>query len=302
MSNIKRVLVTGASGFIGRHSLPFLVERGFDVHAVARGALSAGDGMTAHQCDLLDRRAAAALIASVRPSHLLHFAWYAVPGKFWTAPENRDWATATLALIRAFAAAGGRRAVCAGSCAEYDWSHATLSEAATPLAPSTLYGTAKNGTRAGLESAAAAVGLGWAWGRIFWLHGPHEPPGRLVSDVVTGLLAGRRVPVSAGTQVRDFLHVEDVARAFAALTDSDGTGAVNIASGEPIAVRTVVETIGALTGRGDLIDFGALPMRAGEPPCLVADTTRRCAMIDVVPRYDLRNGLQQTIDSYRAAP
>jgi nucleoside-diphosphate-sugar epimerase len=302
VSDAKRVLVTGASGFIGRHSLPFLVERGFEVHAVARGALPARDGVIAHHCDLLDAHAAAALVESVRPSHLLHFAWYAVPGKFWTAPENRDWAAATLALIRAFAAAGGRRAVCAGSCAEYDWSHATLSEATTPLAPSTLYGTAKNETRAGLESAAAALGLGWAWGRIFWLYGPHEAPGRLVSDVVTGLLAGRRVPVSAGTQQRDFLHVEDVACAFAALTDGDGTGAVNIGSGAPVAVRTVVETIGALIGRGDLIDFGAVPMRAGEPACLVADPTRQRAMIDATPRYNLRNGLQQTIESYRAAP
>src|SRR5262249_16760441 len=122
-----KVVVTGASGFIGRHSLPALVARGHEVHAMARRALQL-PRLPAHVCDLLDPHATAALIARVRPTHLLHFAWYAVPGKYWTAPENLDWVAATLHLLRGFAASGGQRVVMAGTCAEYDWSHPTLSE------------------------------------------------------------------------------------------------------------------------------------------------------------------------------
>ncbi|MBI3514658.1 MAG: NAD(P)-dependent oxidoreductase [Proteobacteria bacterium] len=298
-----RALVTGASGFIGRHSLAALVERGYEVHAVARGAgtVPATVGVTAHACDLFDDRAMAALVERVHPTHLLHFAWYAVPGRFWTAPENLDWVAASLRLVRTFAAAGGRRVVIAGSCAEYDWSHATLSEIATPLAPRTLYGTAKDALRRCLEQAAPSLGLSWAWGRIFFVYGPHEPLGRLISSLLDDLLAGRRAAVTAGTQLRDFMHAEDVARAFVATLDSAVEGSLNIASGEAVAVREVVARLGTLTGRSTLIDFGARPTPADEPPCLAADIPTLLDTVGFTPRYGLANGLERTVEWWRGS-
>ena len=133
MSNPRRVLLTGASGFIGRHVVPLLKSREFEVHAISRS-----------RADLLIPGVAAALVESIRPTHLLHLAWNAEPGRFWTAPDNLDWVAASLGLHRSFAALGGGRAVFAGSCAEYDWTHSLLDEAATPCAPATLYGIAKD--------------------------------------------------------------------------------------------------------------------------------------------------------------
>jgi len=295
---VKRVLVTGASGFVGRHSLPLLIERGYEVHAVARGAIPAAAELRWHACDLLDDRAVGALLAEVRPSHLLHLAWYAVPGSFWSAPENLDWAAATLRLVRGFAAHGGRRLAAAGSCAEYDWSHARLAEATTPCTPRSLYGTAKNAVRACIEQVAARLGLSWAWGRLFFLYGPHEASGRLVSDVIAGLLAGRRVAVSEGTQRRDFLHVEDVARALVALLDGAFEGPLNVASGTVVPVRDIVARIGALTGRAELIDYGARPLPAGDPVELVGAVDRLTAL-GFRPRYDLEAGLAETVAWWR---
>jgi nucleoside-diphosphate-sugar epimerase len=96
-------------------------------------------------------------------------------------------------------------------------------------------------------------------------------------------------------QVRDFLHVEDVAEAFVAILDSGLGGAINVASGRPVAIREVVRIIGNKMGRSDLLALGALSMREGDPPLLVADVRRLNDELNWKPRYDLGDGLEQTI-------
>jgi nucleoside-diphosphate-sugar epimerase len=89
-----------------------------------------------------------------------------------------------------------------------------------------------------LEKSALLDNVSLGWGRIFFLYGPGEKPGRLVSGIISNLLAGRRIETTAGTQIRDFTHVADVAGAFAALCDSDVTGPINIASGHTLCPCT----------------------------------------------------------------
>lgn len=268
-----RVLVTGATGFIGRHAVAPLLERGFEVHALARRPVEA-EGVTWHRADLLDGAATARVVAEVGASHCLHLAWDVGPG-FWSAPANADWVAASLSLMRAFHLAGGRRFVSAGTCAEYDWSR-TVDRYAEDAAkaPSTLYGIAKDATRRVLEGYAAQVGMDWAWGVLFLSFGPFERPDRLVPSVIRALLAGQEARTTAGTQVRDFMDCRDQGAAFAALLASDVAGAVNIASGDGVAVAELVRLIGEAAGRPDLLRVGALPMRPGEPERLVADVTR----------------------------
>lgn len=262
---MSRVLVTGASGYIGRHAVAALERRGVEVVALgsAQADLLAPDG---------PERAVAAAGADV----LLHLAWYAEHGRFWTAPENLDWVGASLRLLRAFAAGGGRRAVMAGTCAEYGWVglDGPCVEGGTPLAPATLYGAAKHATHVAAEAYARQEGVSFAWGRVFFSFGPGEAPGRLVAAVARSLLAGEEVPTTEGTQVRDFIAVEELGDAYAALVESGVEGAVNVASGRGVTVRDLVALVGRETGREDLIRYGALPARADDPPFLVADVGR----------------------------
>lgn len=305
MTQPRRVLVTGASGFIGRHVLQPLARRGFEVHAVTSRAAPPSDaspGLRWHRADLLDPHARAGLLAAVAPSDLLHLAWYAEHGRFWTSAENLRWSAATIALVQAFAERGGRRAVLAGSCAEYRWGDpGPCVEGVTALEPATLYGTAKNATRALLEAAAEPLGIEFAWGRVFLVYGPDEAPGRLVASVARALVAGERAKTGDGAQVRDFMHVSDVARAFAALIDSGVTGAVNVGSGDGRPMRDVIEMIGAAAGRPDLLDIGAFPPRQGDPPQLVADVGRLRDEVGFVPSIGLQDGIDRTVAWWRDA-
>ncbi|HEY3850654.1 MAG TPA: NAD(P)-dependent oxidoreductase [Steroidobacteraceae bacterium] len=314
-----RVLVTGAGGFIGRRSLEPLRAAGFDVHAVlsppngadARSAFKAQGvpaGVAIHRADLLDAREIDALASDVRATHLLHFAWIATPGEYARSAENYRWLAASTHLLKAFHRCGGVRAVMAGSCAEYDWSRASIChERTTPLAGgpngghATPYAKCKIAMSRTLEEFGRACGLSTAWGRIFFQFGPGEDPRRLVSSVIVGLLAGREAACTSGTQVRSFLHVGDVGAAFAALLNADVEGAVNVGSAEPIAIAALLGRIAERLGRPDLLKLGARALPPSEPPLLVPDTARLRAEVGFEPAWTLEGGLDDTIRWWRGA-
>ncbi len=205
---MNRVLMTGASGFIGRHCLQPLMDRGYEVHAVSSTHVPIDlAGPIWHQANLLDPQQVKELMSVVRPTHLLHLAWYAVPGKYWTSLENFKWVQASLTLLQAFTHFEGQRVVTAGTCAEYEWAGHLCSEYTTRLMPATVYGTCKGSLQAMQSAFAQQTGVRSAWGRIFLLYGPYEPPQRLVSSVIRSLLRDEPALCSHGLQIRDFHHL-----------------------------------------------------------------------------------------------
>jgi nucleoside-diphosphate-sugar epimerase len=323
------VLVTGAGGFIGRWSVPPLLAAGFDVHAVCartavgtrpspaadsslgalqRATLQAATlrGASLHVADLLEAAEIDALLDAVQPTHLLHFAWIATPGVYWTSPDNRRWLTAGRHLLREFARRGGSRAVMAGSCAEYDWTRVGVChERSSPLADEAggiaEYAECKIAMQRALADLSAAEGLSSAWGRIFFQYGPGEHPARLVSSVIVNLLSGREAPCSHGRQIRSFLHVADVGGAFARLLDSDLTGPVNIGSAEPQSIADLLGDIAAQIGAPQLLRLGVRAVPPAEPALLVPDVTRLNDELGWRPAWSSAAGLADTIDWWRRA-
>jgi len=293
------LLLTGATGFIGRHLLGELAPE-YEVHAVTSSAPPDTAEVIWHRADLLESGSAARLIEAIGPTHLVHLAWYAEHGRFWESEENVRWVGATLELLRAFAAAGGRRALAIGTCAEYDWSTSPCVEGETPLKPATLYGVCKDATRRVSEALAQRSELELAWARPFLLYGPGEDPRRLIPHVARSLLGGTRAEVTDGTAVRDFLHVRDVAAALRAVLDSDLVGPVNICSGRAVSLREVIETVAAAAGSPELVAFGAIPQRAGEPQELLGSAARLRERTGFAPALTLEQGLAETVEWWRS--
>jgi nucleoside-diphosphate-sugar epimerase len=290
---MKKILVTGARGFIGRRCLALLAGRGYDVHAVSSRAHS-GSGAQWHRCNLLDGAEAVKLVSGLRPTHLLHLAWIAKPGVFWASRENLAWLAAGIQLADGFYAAGGRRAVAAGSCAEYAQTAGDCIEDETPIGPETLYGEAKAAMHFALRAAARGRGS-WAWARLFFPYGPGEAPERFIPSVIRGLLERTPVPCTHGAQVRDFVYVDDVAEAFAALVDGEASGAYNVGSGAGASLREVAGlAVGAL-GHAELLGFGERPAPAYDPARIVARVARIGREHGWAPRVGLGEGIQRAI-------
>lgn len=300
---MKKVLLTGASGFIGHHCIEPLVTRGFEVHAVSsRARTGESRAVTWHQADLLSLESGKTLISEVKPTHLLHLAWYVVPGKLISSPESFAWVTSSFELVRQFAEQGGKRAVVSGSGYEYDWNYGYCSEKLTPTVPNTVYGCCKHALHELVRSYGGVAGLSTAWGRVFFLYGPCEHPDRLVSSVIRSLLKGEPARCSHGRQIRDYLHVQDVADGIVSVLDSTVEGPVNISSGQATTLREIVLTIGRIFERPELIQLGAIPARANDTPLVVGENSRLVSEAGWKQQFDLEAGLRQTIEWWRNHP
>ena len=300
-----RVFVTGASGFIGAAVVRQLLGRGHSVRilAVPDDPLRRLQDVRADIDVVEARMGQAELIRSSlsrsRPEACIHLAWYAEPGRYLHATENTACLTDTIALLHELIACGCRRVVMAGTCAEYDTNYGYLRED-TPTKPTTLYAAAKVACYLMSREIAAQAQIALAWGRIFYPYGPREDSRRVIPAAIRALLQGRSFATTPGEQVRDYIHVEDLAEAFCLMAENGVHGVFNIASGKPVTIRQLLETIGILTGLSDLLQFGAIPYRDWDPPFICADN-RRLREIGWQAKYTLREGLAQTIEWWRSA-
>ena len=272
------VLLTGAAGFVGRQVLHFLLERGVTVRAVVR------DG---HRATITGISNAVQIVVTpdlFAESDLwwaqtccdveivLHVAWYAEPGKYLHSAKNLDCLEGTLKIARGAAQAGVRRLVGIGTCFEYDLSGGLLS-IDTPIRPSTPYAGAKAAAFMALSQWLPEQNVEFAWCRLFYLHGSHEDPRRLVSYIRRQLAAGEPAALTTGTQVRDFLDVTEAGRLVANVALGTLQGPINICSGVPMTVRALAEHIADEYGLRDLLQFGSRADNLVDPATVVGVQT-----------------------------
>ncbi|MFN8711154.1 MAG: NAD-dependent epimerase/dehydratase family protein [Planctomyces sp.] len=301
-----RVLVTGAAGFVGRWVVAALQQRGHSVIAVSRSGRPSDDKTSENvawcSADLLRQSDIGSLMHQYQPEGLVHCAWDTTPGSYWTTTANLNWVASSLHLMDAFARNGGRRAVVAGTSAEYFWDgEDSLHEFRSPTTPDTLYGISKNALRQVLEQWAPRSDVSLAWGRIFCPFGYDEKPQRLIPRLFQQLRTGLPFPFDSGNLIRDFLSVEDLGDAFAALFDSKVVGPVNLASGEGVSVRDLVACIAECVGNRS-VTFGVQPDPAGQPRRVVADVSRLLNEVKWYPRIPVKQRIRETCHYWLARP
>ncbi len=268
------ILLTGATGFVGRHVLRALAERNARVRLVLRegrqgelGSPKAVESILA-TTDLFAQSAEWWTDACRGIDVVIHLAWYTESGSYLQSTRNLDCVVGTLQLAKGAIDAGVRRFVGIGTCFEYDLTQGTLSVGA-PLRPSTPYGGAKAATYLALSRWFAEQRREFAWCRLFYLYGEGEDQRRLVPYLRAQLAAGRPAELASGNQIRDYLDVRQAAQMIVDTALGGEQGAINICSGVPITIRELAEQIADEYGRRDLLKFGACPDPVFDPPCVV---------------------------------
>lgn len=289
-----RVLLTGASGFLGRYVLESLYQQGIETVTMGRQYVhdkAFGDFI---ETDLLASPNFTSLVKEAGATHLLHLAWYAEHGKYWTSPLNLRWLEATTRLVEAFCAADGQRVVVAGTCAEYDWSYGYCRESSTPLNPVTLYGSAKDATRRLMMAICAQHQVPCAWGRVFLPFGMGESEQRLIPSLIE-VFRGKRPPFGVNAfAYRDFLHASDVAEGFVTLLKNAESGAYNISSSQPVRLGDVVQKLGQLLNADPQAVLDLTVERPGEPLLLVGENLKLKAL-GWRPAFSLLQGLELAV-------
>ena len=302
---MSRVLVTGGAGFIGSQVVRILLERGHEIALLVRPTTSlARLGVSANNVRIIlgDVAEAADLITRLpwMPDQCAHLAWYSEPRTYLTSDENLKSLAASRELLPALIRAGCSSFVVPGTCAEYRTTHRRLTED-SDIPPATPYGAAKHSLFLTALRLAEQADAKVAWARLFHLYGPNEDRHRLVPAAIGSLLAAKEFLATSGVQVRDYLHSADAARALCDLLEREVSGAVNVCSGAAVAVSELLGEIGRRIGRPELIRLGALAVRPPwDPPYLVGDNSRLCALTAWRPQYDLGTGLEQVIEWWRA--
>ena len=275
---MKKILVTGASGFIGRNTLEPLIKGGYEVHAVYLKNKLNVDNVIWHQINLLDYNQTEQLLKIVKPSHLLHLAWNVAPGKYLYSKSNYEWLIASIKLLNSFKENGGQRVVIAGTIfeSEYDYPYPASKRA--------------------LLEILKSIDISYAWGRIPYLFGEYEDSNRLVPYVINALLNGDEAKCSSGEQIKDFMYVKDVAGAFVKIINSDIYGVINIGSGEGIKVKDLILKIADKLNSHELIKLGTLKTSENEKKYSVANISRLKNEVEFSPEFTIDEGLERVIE------
>ncbi|HAQ60105.1 MAG TPA: epimerase [Microbacterium sp.] len=269
---MSRVVVTGAAGYLGPHVVTALLDRGHDVVAAVRPGSGAGLDPRAEvvEADLLAPDFDPAVWGAL-PHAVVHLAWK--DGFRHNSSAHMSQLSAHFDLLTGLAERGVARIVALGTMHEVGYWEGAI-EAATPTAPLSQYGIAKEALRRSLALAVPST-TSLAWARAYYIYGDDRRSESIFRKLLDAADEGRTVfPFTTGKNRYDFIRVEELGRQLAALADAeDVTGTLNCCSGTPVSLAEQVERFIADNHLGLSLEYGAFPDRAYDSPGVWGDAT-----------------------------
>ena len=304
--NDNRCLVTGASGFLGRACLPFLVQKNCEIIAVYHTAdlntLDTSLAINFQRLDLFNREERIALLKKFKPTHMLHLAWHVPPSEYWKSQQNIHWLKISTDLFQEFYENGGKRFVGGGSLAEYDyWTrHDELDEIKTPLRPNTLYGQCKKSTFEIINHLQTHnEKMSVAWARIGLFFGKDEPASKLISQLIRTINRGEPLNLVEEDTLRCYSHVRYLGEALSQLLFSNNAkGPFNISSPYPIKIGEIVEYLLGLMQGSSLVNYGGYVPKIHEPKRLIPSVQRLVKAINFSPPNTLWEDLALMVNHH----
>ncbi|MDR1123784.1 MAG: NAD(P)-dependent oxidoreductase [Elusimicrobiota bacterium] len=292
MSSSKKVIITGASGLIGKEIITPLKEAGFDIYALTIDVNNPViEGVTWVPCNIFDNKKTKEIFNYIKPQYLIHLAWV-VTENYITSNLNFDFLKSSLGLLKFFHDAGGKRAVFTGTCLEYGQKAIPLKENDT-IEPLGIYGKCKNYLREIAEIYCTNNNISFAWGRIFYVYGKGEHPKRLTASIINSLKENKPIQVNHAQLHRDYIYTKDIAGALTELLKSDINGIVNICSGKSISIGEYTEKIAKKLGKEDLLILKELP--TPQPAKIIGNNTRLTEEVKYKIKYDIDIALDEIL-------
>jgi UDP-glucose-4-epimerase GalE len=314
---VKRILVTGGAGYIGSNTTLQLLDAGYDVVVVdnlSRGKREAVDPARLRVVDLLDTDGLVRVMEEEPCEAVIHFAAFIAVGESMKVPEIyfKNNTAGSLSLLTAMLKAGIGKIVFSSTAAVYGMPERVPIPESEPRAPVNAYGESKVMVEKLLEWFDQIHGMRSVCLRYFNASGAdpkgragenHEPETHLIPLLFRAVQTGKPATLFGddydtpdGTCIRDYIHVTDLALAHIgavqALAGGSSSKKYNVGTGHGYSVKEVLNAVEKVTGKK--VPFKMGPRREGDPPSLVADSTRLQQELGWKPEYSELHQIVET--------
>ncbi|MDR2709105.1 MAG: NAD-dependent epimerase/dehydratase family protein [Elusimicrobiota bacterium] len=288
----KKVIVTGASGLIGKETIEPLKKLDYEIYALTRSNFTSAKDINWINCDIFSQDDIERTFKEVKATHLLSLAW-ATTGDYLSSNINFDYLKSGLEMLKHFSQNGGKRAVFAGTVFEYDYKDEPLKE--TDLCnPVSVYAKCKNHLRQLAEIFCKQNNISFGWGRIFYVYGLKENLKRLVAHTINSLKNDKEVVITNGSLIRDYVFSKDIAAALVKFLDTQVCSIVNIATSKGISLGDFALLIADKLNKRNLIKILYQPV--DQPKLIVGDNTRLASEVGYKMEYDYQKAIDCILD------
>ena len=289
MSKDRNIIITGATGLIGKEAIPFLIKEGFKIYALTTKNIKP-DNVNWINCNIFDFDKLKEIFSNIKAEYLLNFAWI-TGGDYLTNEKNLLFLESGKKMMELFRKYGGKRAIYAGSCLEYKQKSTLLKENDPTHSPN-LYVKCKNELRKYCMEYSKNNDISFCWGRIFYVFGHNENPSRLTRIIIDNLKSNKATELNCPNNKLDYMYSKDIAQAFVELLKSDYKGICNICTGKGILLKDYALLIQEILNKKDLVKFDA---NKPSDISIIGDNSILKNIIKFSPKYDTYSGLKEIL-------